>query len=161
MWPIAIYSFIYQPLTPITHVILIGQKFTRPEYFWGGPSAADYNASASAGSNKGPSNPEYLATVQARIDTFLIQNPDVPRAQVPSELVTASGSGLDPHLTVAAATIQAPRIAAARHISISAVDQLIAQHTQGALVGLFGPKDLVNVLQLNLALDKLSSAPVK
>ena len=77
----------------------VSQKFSKPEYFNGRPSAADYHADVSSGSNKGPSNPEYLAVVKARLDTFLLQNPGVKAADVPAELITASGSGLNPHLS--------------------------------------------------------------
>src|SRR5690349_3832379 len=87
----------------------IGQRFTDDRYFWGRPSAVDYNAAGSAGSNKGPSNPDYLAVVQARIDTFLIHNPGIKKEDIPSDLVTASGSGLDPHISPEAARIQIAR----------------------------------------------------
>jgi len=130
----------------------VGQKFDRPEYFNSRPSAADYHADASSGSNKGPSNPEYLATVKARLDTFLLQNPGVTAAQVPAELITASGSGLDPHLSPQGALVQVPRIAAARHLPAAKVQALVAQHLETSL---FGP-DHVNVLQLNLSLDELA-----
>ncbi|WP_139920387.1 potassium-transporting ATPase subunit KdpC [Hymenobacter sp. DG01] len=130
----------------------VGQKFTRPEYFWSRPSAVDYNSAGSAGSNKGPSNPEYLATVQARLDTFLLRNPGVPKAQVPAELITASGSGLDPHLSPAGATVQVARVARARQLDATKVQALVAQYTQHSLLG----PNRVNVLRLNVALDKLS-----
>lgn len=129
----------------------VGQKFTRPEYFQGRPSAVDYNAAGSAGSNKGPSNPDYLATVQARLDTFLVQNPGVSKAQVPAELLTASGSGLDPHLSPAAAAVQVARVARARNLDAAKVQALVTQQTQHSA---FGP-DRVNVLRLNVALDEL------
>ena len=90
---------------------LIGQKFNEDRYFNSRPSAVDYNAAATGGSNKGPSNPEYLAVVQARIDTFLTHNPSVKREQIPVDLVTASGSGLDPHISPEAARIQVARVA--------------------------------------------------
>src|SRR5207247_673108 len=96
---------------------LVGQKFTQDKYFWSRPSAVDYNAAGSAGSNKGPTNPDYLKTVQDRIDTFLVHNPGVKKEDIPSELVTASGSGLDPDLSPSAAYIQAKRIAHARTIA--------------------------------------------
>src|SRR5204863_8600328 len=95
---------------------LIGQKFTDDKYFWGRPSAVDYNAAGSAGSNKGPSNPDYLKVVQERIDTFLVHNPGVDKKDIPAELVTASGSGEDPDLSPAAAKVQIKRIAAIRNI---------------------------------------------
>src|SRR6476620_897120 len=90
---------------------LIGQKFTDDKYFWGRPSAVDYNAAGSAGSNKGPTNPDYLKQVQDRIDTFLVHNPSVKKSEIPSDLVTASGSGLDPHLSPQGAYVQVARIA--------------------------------------------------
>src|SRR5271170_2396431 len=78
----------------------VGQSFTKNKYFWSRPSAVNYNAAGSGGSNKGPSNPEYLQTVKARIDTFLVHNPGIKKSQIPVELVTASGSGLDPHISL-------------------------------------------------------------
>jgi K+-transporting ATPase ATPase C chain len=131
----------------------VGQKFDRPEYFNSRPSAADYHADGSSGSNKGPSNPEYLATVKARLDTFLLKNPGVTAAQVPAELVTASGSGLDPHLSPQGALVQVARVAAARQLPAASVQALVQQHVETSV---FGP-DHVNVLQLNLALDGLAS----
>ena len=132
----------------------VGQSFTEDRYFNSRPSAVDYNAAGSAGSNKGPSNPDYLKTVQARIDTFLVRNPGVSRADIPAELVTASGSGLDPHLSPAAARIQVARIASVRGLSADRLNQLIDEQTEGPLLGLFGPAT-VHVLQLNIALDAL------
>ncbi len=134
----------------------LGQLFTSDGYFHGRPSAIDYNAQGSGGSNKGPSNPDHLATIQARIDTFLVHNPGVARADIPSELVTASGSGLDPHLSVKAAAVQSERIAQARGLTAATVQELINSHTNGPLSGLFGPST-VNVLELNLALDALKN----
>ena len=130
----------------------VGQKFDRPEYFNSRPSAADYHADASSGSNKGPSNPEYLAVVQARLDTFLLQNPGVRAADVPAELVTASGSGLDPHLSPAGALVQVARVARARRLDAARVEALVRQQTEP---GTLGP-DHINVLKLNLALDALA-----
>ncbi|RYC70147.1 K(+)-transporting ATPase subunit C [Spirosoma sordidisoli] len=132
----------------------LGQSFTEDRYFNSRPSAVDYNAAGSAGSNKGPSNPDYLKTVQARIDTFLVHNPGVRRADIPAELVTASGSGLDPHLSPAAAAIQVARIARVRKLPANRLTQLIGEHTEKPLLGLFGP-ETVNVLKLNVALDQL------
>jgi len=131
---------------------LVGQLFTSDGYFQGRPSAIDCNASGSSGSNKGPSNPDYLATVQARIDTFLVHNPGVAKSDIPSELVTASGSGLDPHLSIQAARVQTKRIAAARGMSEADLQQLIDENTDGPMLGMFGTTTL-NVLELNLALD--------
>jgi K+-transporting ATPase ATPase C chain len=133
---------------------LIGQKFTEDRYFNSRPSAVEYNAAGSAGSNKGPSNPDYLKTVQARIDTFLMHNPGVNKATIPTELVTASGSGLDPDLSPAAAKIQVARIAAIRKISAERLNQLVDEQTKGPLLGMLGPST-VNVLKLNVALDAL------
>lgn len=133
---------------------LVGQKFTEDRYFNSRPSAVDYNASGSAGSNKGPSNPDYLKTVQTRIDTFLVHNPGVRKEDIPAELVTASGSGLDPDLSPVAAKIQVARVAKVRGISSERLVQLVDEYTKGPLIGLFGPST-VNVLALNVALDQL------
>jgi len=133
---------------------LLGQSFTRPEYFWGRPSAVDYNAAGSAGSNKGPSNADYLKQVSNRIDTLLKYNPTLLRSDIPADMVTASGSGLDPNISVQGARIQAKRIAALRGLDEKQMEMLIAKNTKGPLFGLFGPAS-VNVLQLNLALDEL------
>ncbi len=135
----------------------VGQKFAEDRYFNSRPSAVEYNAAGSGGSNKGPSNPEYLAQVQARIDTFLVHNPTIKKSEIPSELVTASGSGLDPDLSPAAAMVQVPRIAKLRNLPPDQVRALVTQHTQPPLLGLFGP-ERVNVLRLNLALDELGVA---
>ena len=129
----------------------VGQKFDRPEYFNGRPSAVDYNAAGSAGSNKGPSNPEYLAVVQRRLDTLLRQNPGLTKAQVPAELITASGSGLDPHLSPAGAAVQVARVARARHLDPTRVQTLVQTNTEA---GFMAPAR-INVLRLNLALDAL------
>lgn len=129
----------------------IGQKFTDDAYFQGRPSAVDYNAAGSAGSNKGGSNPEYLATVQARIDTFLVHNPGIHASQIPADLVTASGSGLDPHISVQGANIQVPRIARLRKRDEHHVYDLVKAYTEKPLLGIFGT-ERVNVLKLNLAL---------
>ena len=130
----------------------VGQKFTKPEYFSSRPSAVDYKADASAGSNKGPSNPDYLAQVKARLDTFLRQNPGVKAADVPAELLTASGSGLDPDLSPAGARVQVARVARARGLAPARVQELVAANTQ---TGVLAPAR-VNVLRLNLALDGLA-----
>ena len=130
----------------------VGQKFSKPEYFNGRPSAVDYHADASSGSNKGPSNPEYLAVVKARLDTFLLQNPGVQTADVPTELITASGSGLDPHLSPQGALVQVARVARARQLDTARVQALVQQQIETNPVG----PDRVNVLRLNLALDALA-----
>ncbi len=136
------------------HHLNVAQKFTENKYFWSRPSAVDYNAAGSGGSNKGPNNPDYLAEVEARIDTFLLKNPTVKRSEVPSELVTASGSGLDPNISVQGAKVQAKRIAESRKISEAQVLQIIQKNTEKPLLGLLGTEK-VNVLQLNIELDQL------
>lgn len=133
---------------------LIGQSFVSARYFNSRPSAVGYNAAATGGSNKGPTNSEYLAQVEERIDKFLLQNPEVKREQVTVDLVTASGGGLDPHISPAAAEIQVPRIAKARGLSEEVVRRLIVENTSGPLLGLFGTST-VHVLKINLALDQL------
>lgn len=133
----------------------VGQSFTLDKYFWSRPSAVDYNAAGSGGSNKGPSNQEYLAEVQARIDTFLVHNPGVEKAEIAADLVTASGSGLDPHISVQAANVQVKRIAKIRSVSEDDLLQLIQENTEKPLLGLLGT-ERINVLKLNLALDRMS-----
>lgn len=133
---------------------LVGQTFNEDKYFWSRPSAVDYNASGSGGSNKGPSNPEYLQQVQARIDTFRVHNPGVAISEIPSDLVTASGSGLDPDISVPGAYVQVKRVASARNLPEEKVKDLVKQHLDKPLLGLFGTEK-VNVLQLNIDLDNL------
>lgn len=132
----------------------VGQKFTGDIYFQGRPSAVDYNAAGSGGSNKGPTNPDYLKQVQDRIDTFLVHNPSVEKEQIPSDLVTASGSGLDPDISVQGAYAQVERIAKTRHISRDRIKTLVERQIQKPLLGLFGPEK-INVLKLNIELDRL------
>ena len=129
----------------------IGQKFTADNYFWGRPSAVDYNAAGSAGSNKGPTNPGYLKTVQDRIDTFLVHNPGVVKSQIPVEMITASGSGLDPDISPAAAYIQVARIAKVRVLDGARIKALVGRQVEK---GIMGP-DKINVLKLNIALDAM------
>lgn len=133
---------------------LEGQNFTLDKYFNSRPSAAGYNAAGSSGSNKGPSNPDYLKQVQDRIDTFLVHNPSVKKEYIPSELVTASGSGLDPDLSSQGAYVQVARIAKTRNIAEEKINALIVKQIQKALLGLFGPEK-INILSLNIELDKL------
>jgi len=132
----------------------IGQKFTGDKYFWGRPSAVDYNAAGSAGSNKGPSNPDYLKIIQDRIDSFLVHNPGVKKEEIPADLVTASGSGLDPHISPASAYVQIKRIAAVRKIDEQKIIDLIKKNTENPLAGILGPSK-INVLKLNIALNNL------
>ncbi len=136
---------------------LIAQKFTRPEYFQPRPSGVDYNAASTGGTNYGPSNPDHLKAVQDRLDAVTTQE-KVPAGQVPSEMVTASGGGMDPHIPPAAAELQAPRVASARGTSIDGVRQLIQAHTEAPTLGFLG-RARVNVLELNLALDEALGAP--
>jgi len=132
----------------------LGQNFTSDKYFHSRPSAVGYNAAGSGGSNKGPSNPDYLAEVQLRIDSFLVHNPDIKKEDIPSDLVTASGSGLDPNISVQGAKVQVKRISKVRNLSENTIHQLIAHHTETPFLGLFGTEK-INVLKLNLDLDNL------
>src|SRR5215470_11454400 len=133
---------------------LIGQPFDDPKYFWGRPSATSpfpYNAAASGASNLSTTNPDLIKTVQGRVDALRAADPG-NTAAVPVDLVTASGSGLDPDISPAAALYQVPRVAKARKLDPAAVQLLVEQHTEGRWLGLLG-EPRVNVLGLNLALD--------
>jgi potassium-transporting ATPase KdpC subunit len=134
---------------------LLGQEFEDPKYFWGRLSATTpypYNGGSSSGSNLGPNNPDLMKAVQARIQALRSADPG-NEAKIPVDLVTASGSGLDPHISPAAAEYQLYRVARSRGIDESKVRTLIEQHTQGRWLGLIG-EPVVNVLELNLALDR-------
>jgi K+-transporting ATPase ATPase C chain len=133
----------------------VGQNFTKDTYFWGRPSCAGdgYDATSSSGSNKGPTNPEYLAELEARIDTFLVHHPYLNRSEVPAEMVTASGSGLDPDITPACAYVQVKRVAQARGMHEEQVKEIVDKTIEKPLLGLFGTEK-VNVLKLNIALEK-------
>lgn len=135
---------------------LIGQSFSEPQYFWSRPSATNpfpYNAESSSGSNLGPTNPELLSKVQDRLKALRQGQPGEDKL-IPVDLVTSSGSGLDPHLSPAAALYQVPRVARARGLSEARVQQLVRQHTEDRQVGILG-EPRVNVLRLNLALADL------
>jgi len=133
---------------------LIGQNFAEPKYFWGRPSATSpqpYNGTASSGSNQGPLNPALVDAVKGRVDVLMAADPD-NKLPIPADLVTASASGLDPHISPAAARYQIARVARARNLSQARVAAVIDAHTDGRQLGLFG-ETRVNVLLLNLALD--------
>ena len=138
---------------------LIGQPFDDPKYFWARPSATTpfaYNAGSSSGSNLSPTNADLVKAVQARVDALRAADPG-NTAPVPVDLVTASGSGLDPHISPAAALYQTVRVAKARKMDRDAVRELVERHTQGRWLGVFG-EPRVNVLELNLALDGIRSS---
>ena len=130
---------------------LIGQQFDDPKYFWGRPSAAGYDAATSSGSNYGPLNPELLSSVQTRIDALKAADPD-NALPIPVDLVTASASGLDPHISVASALYQVHRVASARGLDEADIVALVNQFTEGRQFGFLG-EPRVNGLLLNLALD--------
>ena len=130
---------------------LVAQAFTRPEYFHPRPSGVDYNAASTGGTNFGPSNPDHLKAVRERLDAIVAEE-GVAASGVPSEMVTASGGGLDPHIPPNAAAIQVVRVARARNVDPARVRNLLTAHTDGPALGVFG-RQRINVLELNLALD--------
>ncbi|MGJ0483794.1 MAG: potassium-transporting ATPase subunit KdpC [Methylomicrobium sp.] len=135
---------------------LIGQPFRGIQYFWGRPSATipyPYNAGASGGSNLGPTNPALTEAVKARIETLRTADPD-NKASIPIDLITASASGLDPHISPAAALYQIPRVAKARHLDPKKLENIVQSYTEGRQWGFLG-EPRVNVLTLNLALDAI------
>lgn len=135
---------------------LIGQNFTDPKYFWGRPSATGpmpYNASSSSGSNQGPLNPALVDAVKGRIEALKAADPD-NKLPIPADLVSASASGLDPHISPEAAAYQVARVASQRHLLPADVKALVGQHTEGRQLDIFG-EPRVNVLKLNIALDSL------
>ena len=133
----------------------VGQEFTKDIYFWGRPSCAGdgYDATSSAGSNKGVTNEEYLSDVESRIDSFLKHHPYLKREQVPAEMVTASASGLDPHITPECAYVQIKRVAKARNMSEDEVTNIVERMIEKPLLGIMGPTK-INVLKLNVALEE-------
>ncbi len=146
---------------------LIGQYWTRPGYFHGRPSVTvnpvtgtpePYAADNSTASNSGPTNAAFIQTVQQRVADLKKENPNAPAGPVPVDLVTASGSGLDPDISIAGAIYQVPRIAAARGLSVAQVTKLVTDHETGRFLGIFG-EPYVNVLDLNLALDACAAHP--
>lgn len=139
---------------------LVGQPFDDPRYFWGRPSATGptpYNGAASTGSNLGPTNPALIELVQERVAALRTADPGQASLPVPVDLVTASGSGLDPHVSPAAALYQVPRIARLRALPVGQVRALVSAHVEGRTLGTLG-EPRVNVLRLNLALDDLATA---
>lgn len=135
---------------------LIGQPFTKPGYFWSRPSATTpaYNGAASNASNLGPTSSALAEAIKARVEALRAANPgNTPK--IPVDLVTTSGSGLDPHISIAAARFQTGRVARTRRMSEASVNELVDEHTGGRFLGLFG-EPVVNVLELNLALDRRS-----
>jgi potassium-transporting ATPase KdpC subunit len=138
---------------------LIGQMFDDPKYFWSRPSATTpaYNAASSGGSNLGPTNPDHLKAVKERVEAVRAAHPD-QSGPVPGDLVTTSASGLDPHISPAAAEYQVSRVAKARGLAEERIRQLVVQHTEGRTLGLLG-EPRVNVLRLNLAIDSIEFTP--
>jgi potassium-transporting ATPase KdpC subunit len=127
----------------------IAQKFTRPEYFWPRPSAVDYNAGAAGGSNLSPTNPKLKERAKGIIERYDLKEGE----RIPADLVSASGSGVDPHITLEAARFQLPRVAAARGLSEDKIEVLILENTEAPALRILGGQPVVNVLRLNLALD--------
>lgn len=137
---------------------LIGQTFESERYFNSRPSAVGYDAAGTGGSNKGPLNPEYLAEVEERRDNILAQNPDITVADIPTDMVTASGSGLDPHFSPQAAYMQIPRISSIRNIPQDQLRELVDNQIESPLFGFLGPNERIHVLRLNIALDELENS---
>lgn len=137
--------------------LLIGQSFSDPKYFWGRPSATGpfpYNPAASSGSNLGPLNPALVDAVKGRVEALKQADPD-NTLPIPVDLVTASASGLDPHISPAAAAYQLGRVARQRHLSVGELTEVVRRYTEGRQLGILG-EPRVNVLELNLALDRIA-----
>jgi len=147
-------SLIYNDKNEVIGSKLIGQNFTDPSYFQGRVSSIEYKAEASGSNNYAPSNPDLAKRVEKSIEEWKKQNPTVPVTEVPIDLVTNSGSGLDPDISPKAASVQVERISKLTRIPKETLDQLIKDQTEGAALGLLG-EDRVNVLKLNLELQKL------
>ncbi len=147
-------SLIYNDKNEVIGSTLIGQNFTDPRYFHGRVSSIEYKAEASGSNNYAPSNPDLEKRVEKSIEEWKKQNPSVPVTEVPIDLVTNSGSGLDPDISPKAASVQVERISKLTNISKETLEQLIKDQTEGAALGLFG-ETRVNVLKLNLELQKL------
>jgi potassium-transporting ATPase KdpC subunit len=155
LWPLQVNGSLVENSGKAVGSLLIGQQFTSPLYFHGRPSECGCDASHSTGLNLGPSNPQLLAQVRARIDSIRAENGLPEDAPVPADLVLASGSGLDPDISPQSALLQVCRVARVRSLEPAMVRSLVLRHTDRAFLGIFGePK--VNVLKLNLALDSLS-----
>lgn len=152
-------SLLYRPDGTILGSKLIAQPFAGAGYFRPRPSAVDYNAASTGGSNYGPSNPDHLDAVRGRLEAIVAAD-QVPAERVPSEMVTASGAGLDPHIPPAAAEIQLARVAGARGVAPQRVREIVLSHTEPPFLGLFG-RERINVLALNLALDLAFGQPEK
>jgi K+-transporting ATPase ATPase C chain len=137
---------------------LIGQGFSKPWYFHGRPSAAGekgYDAANSSGTNLGPTNQKFHDALQANVEAALRDNPSLKKGEIPGDLVTASASGLDPHISPESALVQVARVASVRHVSVEQLNRLVQRHTEGPQCGIFG-ESVVNVLLLNMDLDQIA-----
>ncbi|GGE73532.1 potassium-transporting ATPase subunit KdpC [Priestia taiwanensis] len=148
-------SFIYNEKDEIIGSELIGQQFTSPRYFHGRVSSVEYKGDSSGSNNYAPSNKDLVARTEQSLEEWKKANPTVPVSEVPIDLVTNSGSGLDPHISPAAAYVQVEHVAKERGMNKATLNQLVAQHIEMKDLGLFG-EDKVNVLKLNVALDQLT-----
>lgn len=147
-------SLVYDGNNQLIGSELIGQTFVSPRYFHGRVSSIEYNAASSGTPNYAPSNPDLLRRVQNSVTEWKADNPDVPVNQLPVDLITNSGSGLDPDISPASALAQIPRISSLTGIQKNTLEKLVIEHTQGRDLGLFG-EERVNVLKLNMALSEV------